>query len=80
MQMNKAARTMLANGENEEAKICYKVRTDSNRPCVRCEHAGLLADCPGTLALRKEAKRRGLVPIPIRWSKGQDGQLFLFDA
>ena len=78
--MNKAARTMLANGENEEAKTCYKVRTDSNRPCVRCEHAGLLADCPGTLALRKEAKRRGLVPIPIRWSKGQDGQLFLFDA
>ena len=78
--MNKATRTMLANGENEEAKTCYKVRTDSNRPCVRCEHAGLLADCPGTLALRKEAKRRGLVPIPIRWSKGQDGQLFLFDA
>ena len=78
--MNKAARTMLANGENEEAKTCYKVRTDSNRPCIRCEHAGLLADCPGTLALRKEAKRRGLVPIPIRWSKGQDGQLFLFDA
>ena len=78
--MNKAARTMLANGENEEAKTCYKVRTDSNRPCVRCEHAGLLADCPGTLALREEAERRGLVPIPIRWSKGQDGQLFLFDA
>ena len=78
--MNKAARTMLANGENEEAKTCYKVRTDSNRPCIRCEHVGLLADCPGTLALRKEAERRGLVPIPIRWSKGQDGQLFLFDA
>ena len=78
--MNKAARTMLADSEDEEAKTCYKVRTDSNRPCVRCEHAGLLADCPGTLALRKEAKRCGLVPIPIRWSKGLDGQLFLFDA
>ena len=78
--MNRATRAMLANGENNEVKTCYKVRTDSNRPCVRCQHFKRLANCPGATALREEAERRGLVPIPIRWSKGLDGQLFLFDA
>ena len=78
--MNRATRAMLANGENDEVKTCYKVRTDSNRPCVRCEHFKRLANCPGATALREEAERRGLVPIPIRWSKGLDGQLYLLDA
>ena len=75
--MNRATRAMLANGENDEVKTCYKVRTDSNRPCVRCQHFKRLANCPGATTLREEAERRGLVPIPIRWSKGLDGRLYL---
>lgn len=78
--MNRATRAMLANGENNEVKTCYKVRTDSNRPCVRCEHFKRLTNCPGATALREEAERRGLVPIPIRWSKGLDGRLYRLDA
>ena len=78
--MNRATRTMLADSGNDETKNCYKVRTDTNRPCVRCEYADLHADCPGALPLRQEAERRGLAPIPIRWNEGLDGRLYLIDA
>ena len=77
--MNRATRAMLAKSENEETKNCYKVRTDTNRPCVRCEYAKLHANCPGAIPLREEAERRGLVPIPIRWNSGLDGHLYLID-
>ena len=78
--MNRATRAMLAESENAETKNCYKVRTDTNRPCARCEYAELQANCPGARPLREEAERLGLVPIPIRWDKGLDGQLYLLDT
>ncbi len=78
--MNKATRAMLAKSGDGEVQNCYKVRTDTNRPCVRCEYAHLYANCPAAIPLRKEAERRGLVPIPIRWNKGQDGLLYLGDT
>lgn len=78
--MNRATRAMLAKRKKDEVQSCYKVRTDSNRPCVRCQHFKRLTNCPGATALREEAERRGLVPISIRWSKGLDGRLYLLDA
>ena len=77
--MNRAARAMLSKSENEKTKNCYKVPTDTNRPCVRCEYAKMQTNCPGAIPLREEAERRGLAPIPIRWNNGLDGQLYLID-
>ena len=75
--MNRSTRAMLAKTGSGETKNCYKVRTDTNRPCVRCEYAHLHADCPAALPLREEAERRKLIPIPIRWNEGLDAQLYL---
>ncbi len=74
--MNKATRTMIAKSGNGETQNCYKVRTDSNRPCVRCQYADLKANCPTALLLRQEAERSSLAPIPIPWNGEADGRLY----
>lgn len=79
--MNKAARMMIAKTGSDEAKKCYKVRTNSNRPCVRCEYASLHANCPAALRLKKEAEQNALEPIPIPWTDERlDGRLYLSDS
>ena len=78
--MNKATRAMIAKAGSDKAKTCYKVRTDTNRPCIRCQYYDLHSNCPSAVHLREEAERRGLKPIPIRWNNGLDGRLYLGDT
>ena len=75
--MNRATRAMIAQTGTGETQNCYKVRTDSNRPCVRCEFAELKGNCPTAMRLREEAEQSGLSPIPIPWNSEADGRLYL---
>ena len=75
--MNKSTRTLIAATGSNEEKNCYKVRTDSNRSCARCEYANLHASCPAALRLQAEAERHNLEPVSVPWTDELNGQLYL---
>ena len=77
LYMNSAARRSLAGPENGEERNCYKVVTDSNRPCVRCKHFKLRGKCPVGLRLKRDAEHHNLAPFSVLWEGDGDSNVFV---
>ena len=67
LYMNAKTRKALAGPENGEERTCYKVVTDSNRPCVRCNYFKLRGNCPVGLRLKRDAEEKNLTPVTVLW-------------
>lgn len=68
--------------EGEAGKIlaernCYKVVTDSNRPCVRCKHFKLRGKCPVGLRLKHDGEQHGLTPFSVLWEGDGESNVFV---
>ena len=79
LYMNAATRKELGAPENGDEKTCYKVVTDSNRPCIRCKFSKLRGDCPVGKRLKHEAATKNLRPLPVPWKGEPGGNLFIDD-
>ena len=77
LYMNSAARRSLAGPENGEERNCYKVVTDSNRPCVRCKHFKLRGKCPVGLRLKHDGEQHGLTPFSVLWEGDGESNVFV---
>lgn len=77
LYMNSATRRALAGPENGEERNCYKVMTDSNRPCVRCKHFKLRGKCPVGLRLKHDAEQHNLTPLSVFWQGDGDSNVFV---
>ena len=77
LYMNSAARRSLAGPENGEERNCYKVVTDSNRPCVRCKHFKLRGKCPVGLRLKHDAEEHNLTPFSVLWQGDGNSNVFV---
>ncbi len=77
LYMNSKTRKALAGPENGEERTCYKVVTDSNRPCVRCKYFKLRGSCPVGLRLKHDAEEKNLTPVTVLWQGEGDSHLFV---
>ena len=77
LYMNSKTRKALAGPENGEERNCYKVVTDSNRPCVRCKYFKLRGNCPVGLRLKHDAGQKRITPVTVLWQGEGNSNLFV---
>lgn len=77
LYMNSLTRKALAGPENGEERNCYKVVTDSNRPCIRCKYFKLRGNCPVGLRLKHDAEQKNITPVTVLWEGDGDSNLFV---